>query len=401
MSTPVTLHFQPTLARGGFLSAFLNHSHALTLIVSIMMIGVTIPADAETSSWSSRVQPASPKARPALRGPITDARRRQDSSPDRRKQQHNISKTPTTNKPVRSRTARPAGPAPADAQNSSAAQLAEQAYFAFDQGRFLKAIDLAKRAADMNDPQAHTLLGRIYREGHGVSQNAIVAAQWFYRGASLGDVEAIFAYGLMAARGEGMQKDLAIAAQYLDSAAAQGHILAKYNRALLYVQLSQKPDALARAFKLMREAAEAGHIPAQYNLGVFYADGLGVTKDEKQAALWIGKAADAGDANAQLDYARLWAKGLGVPKNGKKAFDYIKRAALQNNPVAQNRLARFYAYGVEVEPDIIEATKWHLLARAAGVSDGRLDQYISRNTPKERAEAEKKVRAWQARFAKN
>ncbi len=360
---------------------------------------------ADTSSWSSHTivpksnAPGFTAAPPQRFRPAS----RIDTLPTF-KRRKKIAAKPTADAASRAAAAAPSSPsalsvAPQNLRGSTAPQLGEQAYFAFDQGRYLTAIKLATAAASKNDPQAHTLLGRIYRDGHGVPINEIAAAEWFYKGAALGDAQAAFAYGLMAARGRGVQKDLKIAGQFLDTAAAAGNVLAKYNRALIYVQTSQAAPDLKRAFELMRQAAQSSHVPAQYDLGGFYSNAVGVQKDLSKAALWIGKAADAGHAAAQLDYARLLAKGLGLAKDGKKAFDYIRRAALQNNPVAQNRLARFYAYGVEVEPDIIEATKWHLLARAAGVADGGLDQYISRNTAKDRAAAEKLVKAWQTKFA--
>ena len=50
------------------------------------------------------------------------------------------------------------------------------AYIAFDQGQFLTALRIAEKAAKRSDPQAHTLIGRIYAEGAGVSRNEALAA---------------------------------------------------------------------------------------------------------------------------------------------------------------------------------------------------------------------------------
>jgi hypothetical protein len=65
--------------------------------------------------------------------------------------------------------------------------------------------------------------------------------------------------------------------------------------------------------------------------------------------------------------------------------------------VAQNRLARVYAYGAGVKEDPLEATMWHLLARSAGVSDFKLDLYITKLTPEQRIKAEKAAEAWAIR----
>jgi hypothetical protein len=47
-----------------------------------------------------------------------------------------------------------------------------------------------------------------------------------------------------------------------------------------------------------------------------------------------------------------------------------------------------------VEADPVQAAKWHLLARAAGVSDFDLDLMLSKLTPEQRAAADKAAEAW-------
>ena len=69
----------------------------------------------------------------------------------------------------------------------------DAAYEAFDQGKYVTALQLAVKAAERGEPKAHTLVGRIYAEGYGTSKNSGLAAQWYARGAELGDPEAMFA----------------------------------------------------------------------------------------------------------------------------------------------------------------------------------------------------------------
>jgi TPR repeat protein len=89
-------------------------------------------------------------------------------------------------------------------------------------------------------------------------------------------------------------------------------------------------------------------------------------------------------------------KGQGVAVDQAKAAKLFRLAAEQGNPVAQNRLARLYANGVVVKADPVRAAKWHLLARAAGVSDFSLDIVLSKLSEKERAEAEKAAEEWRS-----
>jgi len=87
-------------------------------------------------------------------------------------------------------------------------------------------------------------------------------------------------------------------------------------------------------------------------------------------------------------------KGRGVAKNPTKAAAFLQSAANKGNPVAQNRLARAFMGGVGLPVDKIEAAKWHLLARDAGVIDFNLDLFMSGLSPDERTEAEKSAQAW-------
>jgi uncharacterized protein len=87
-------------------------------------------------------------------------------------------------------------------------------------------------------------------------------------------------------------------------------------------------------------------------------------------------------------------KGEGIPVDEAKAARLFRLAAEQGNPVAQNRLARLYANGAVVKEDPVQAAKWHLLARTAGVSDFSLDILLSKLTKQQRAEAETEAEGW-------
>ena len=67
--------------------------------------------------------------------------------------------------------------------------------------------------------------------------------------------------------------------------------------------------------------------------------------------------------------------GKGVAKDEASAATWFRRAALAGNPVGQNRLARMLAAGRGIRTDAVEAAKWHLLARQAGVTDAWLDMF--------------------------
>ena len=362
-----------------------------------VVLGVS--AAAETSSWSGRVDSpaeAIPK-RPAPAKPATPG--------TQVKIIKTVPNTPSaagTQAPFDTQL-KPSLPATASAAGASEYAKArptgdDAAYEAFDQGKYLTALDLAQKAAEKGEPQAHTLVARIYAEGAGVPQNLALAAQWYQRAAELGDVEGAFAYGVMLAKGQGVQKDLEAAARMFEAAAARRHALANYNLALLFLSGEGKPENPYRAFGHMLFAAEAGVAAAQYDLGNLYATGTGVDPPNAfEAAKWIGKAAAAGHTDAQVEYAVLLFRGHGVPPDQKHGAQLFRAAAEKGVVVAQTRLARCYANGAGVDKDLVQAAKWHLIAKAGGGEDEALDKLVAKLSKADRAKAEKAAEEWRDR----
>jgi len=149
------------------------------------------PALAETSSWTSTTEaPDAPVPKKAP-GPA----KMQKGEPPK--------KVPTTIAPKQ-----PAAATGTSTVTKTPAPAGDDAaYEAFDQGKYLTALELGLKAAAKGDAQAHTLVGRIYQDGLGTSKNLAAAAQWYARGAELGDAEAMFSVAVMLAEGQGVQKD--------------------------------------------------------------------------------------------------------------------------------------------------------------------------------------------------
>jgi TPR repeat protein len=145
----------------------------------------------------------------------------------------------------------------------------------------------------------------------------------------------------------------------------------------------------------MQRAAELDHAPAQYDLSAFYKEGKGVPKDEAKSTYWVCKAADGGLTNAELECGIAYYLGKGQHKSEAIGFRLIRSAAEKGNPVAQNRLAHAYAGGKGTAVNPVEAMKWHLLARQAGVSDFALDRFLASLAPDDRAKAEQAASMWE------
>ncbi len=321
------------------------------------MLAQTAVAETGSSSWIQRTIPQ----RPSAPTPITGTQRRTVKG---------VRRTVAPKVPQRGRT--PLGKTLVSPTGDNAA------YIAFDQGQYLTALRLAEEQAKKNDPQAHTLLGRLYAEGLGVPRDEFTAAKWYRRGAELGDVEAMFAFGVILASGTAVKKNPAGAATMFERAARKGHAYAHYNLALQFLSGQGKPENPFRASQHLEFAARNGIAEAQYDLAALYQKGLGVPADAYKAALWLRRAADRGMAAAQYEYATVLLRGRGLNEDRPKMMALLRSAAMKGVAGAQNRLAHVYAVGIKgVDKSPFEAAKWRYVAKANGIEDAALDKVIA------------------------
>jgi len=266
------------------------------------------------------------------------------------------------------------------------------AFGAFQRGYYLTALREAMKRieADANDAPAMALMGELYRDGLGLRRSMEEATHWYRLAANRGDPPAAFALGMAYLQGQGVARDVMAALPWLELAAVAGHPGAIYNLGLLATQ-SDTPD-FAKSATLFRRAADLGNAEAAYALGLQYLQGRGVTRDGGRAAEWLQRAADAGLAAAQIEFAIMSFNGDGVLKDEARAARYFMKAAATNNPVAANRLARLLAMGRGVPRNMVEAMKWHILARTAGIKDEWLDSELNSLSARDRALVEEAVR---------
>lgn len=341
------------------------------VIAAVWLVAGTPLAMAESSSWFSRAapEPAPPaKATPQSTGEAP---------------------TSSTNTSILQKTIPSIVPATGD----------DAAYTAFDQGQYLTALKLAEEAANRGEPQAYTLMGRIYADGLGVKKDDAKAAEYYRRAAQMGDVQGTFALGLIYAEGRGVQKDRRAAAELFEKAALTGHAEANYNLGLLFLKGDGKPENPIRAYQHIRYAAEKGLPQAQYDLAALYQAGKGVDPDALEAARWMSRAAAQGYTVAQYEYAILLLKGMGLKVDEAKAVPLMKQAAEKGVPGAQNRMAYILRDGVAgVAKDPLEAAKWRLVAKRNGVEDKELDEMVAKLPKSQRHKAEVAASEWADRI---
>jgi len=239
------------------------------------------------------------------------------------------------------------------------------------------------------------LLGELYANGLGVERDDKKAAEWYRLAADRGDREAMFSLALLhlSARVDGTN-NREQGAKLLAAAAKLGHAGAAYDLGVLYLEGQAFPQDFARAAELFRSAAQAGSPEAQYALATLFKEGRGVPRDLAEAARLLAAASLADHTDAQVEYAIALFNGSGTARNEATAVVLLKKAARKGNAVAQNRLANVLAIGRGVPADPVEAIKWHIVAKAGGVSDIPLDSYAEKQTAEVRAAAEKAAKPW-------
>lgn len=261
---------------------------------------------------------------------------------------------------------------------SASAAEADLAFGAFQRGYYLTAFELALPRAQLGDPKAQTLIAELYDRGLGVPQDPKEAAAWYKIAAANGDRDARFGYAVKLLEGKHVAADREEARRLMKLAADDGHATAAFNYAQLILDQQPTTSGAREALPYLKQAANARVSDSYYVLSQIYQTGkLKGYAEEDKALEWMLKAAKAGIDTAQVEVGIWLVNGYNGVKDDKAGFGWMKRAALGGNIIARNRLAKMYAQGVGTDADPVEAAKWHILAKRAGLADAWLDDFIN------------------------
>ena len=139
--------------------------------------------------------------------------------------------------------------------------------------------------AEAGDVDAAFMLGRMYRDGVGGSDDAAEARVWLAKAADAGHVRASVLLGLMLMAGQGGEVDFLSARPYLLYAASAGDEDGLYAMGLQFMEAPARVSAAdpARAIYWFRQAAARGSIDAVYKLGFMSLRGIGTPADPADA----------------------------------------------------------------------------------------------------------------------
>ena len=112
-------------------------------------------------------------------------------------------------------------------------------------------------AAEQGHAYAQLLLGTMYEEGRGVSQDYKRAAGWFTLAAEQGEADAQLLLSTMYGLGHGVIRDYVYAHMWWNIAASQGYKDAMENRDIVAKHMS--PSQIETAKKLARECVRKNY----------------------------------------------------------------------------------------------------------------------------------------------
>lgn len=252
----------------------------------------------------------------------------------------------------------------------------DEAYGAFQRGLYLTAMNIALPKAQIGQPAAQTLVAELLNNGLGVRRNPQDAAFWYEQAAKAGDANAQFKYAMMLMQGDIVKRDRKAADEMMQKAAEGGNPEAQFNIAQIKVAAKPGEEGLTEALPWYEKAAARGVPDAQYAVAQLYVH-LPVPQEKRdQARFWLTKAANARFDTALYDLGVWYINGIGGEKDYELGFRWMKRAAMRGHVVAQNKLAYLYINAIGTGPDPVEAAKWYVLSRRAGLADLGLEDFF-------------------------
>ena len=210
------------------------------------------------------------------------------------------------------------------------------------------AIALLSSAALNGHAEAYRRLGEIYISGKIVSANAKKALECYKSAADLGMTNAYETMGDIYREGELVERDVAKAIELYDIGAKEGHTgarekaeLLKSKREELYVAgehlRASTPDQSFRAFAI---SASMGYVLAYRQMARAFFEGRGIKKDRTQTFLWLEKAVENKDDDALYEYGLCFSRGIGTAFDFDRAVEILSKAARLGSKEARVELER-------------------------------------------------------------
>lgn len=167
------------------------------------------------------------------------------------------------------------------------------------------AVEQMTRAAEVGNPYAQHLLGKLYRDGTVVIPDAEKARDWFGRAAEQGLNVARYALGKLLLTEDRLVRDILAGLHWLEMSYQNGSPYAGYRLGKEYLRGKIVSKDVSKALDYLSDAAQRGNQFAQYTLGKLYLLGCEVPQDKTLAVRWLAQSAAQGNQYAQFFLDRL------------------------------------------------------------------------------------------------
>nr|WP_234900321.1 tetratricopeptide repeat protein [Rhizobium skierniewicense] len=252
----------------------------------------------------------------------------------------------------------------------------DEAFGHYQRGEYVQALSKALTRAQAGDAAAQTLVAEMMSRGFGIARDEKTAAFWYEQAAKGGDAVAMFKYALLLIDGKIVKHDKTLADDYMRRAAQAGNGEAEFNWAQILVSQTPGANGLQAALPFYERSAEKGIADAQYAVSQIYWNLKDIPAAKKAKARdWLTRAAKAGFDTAQVDLGVWLINGVGGERNLEEGFRWLYGAAQRGNVVAQNKVAHLYIQALGTKPNPVEAAKWYVLSRRAGLKDASLEDF--------------------------
>ncbi|POG72248.1 kinase-like domain-containing protein [Rhizophagus irregularis DAOM 181602=DAOM 197198] len=222
---------------------------------------------------------------------------------------------------------------------------------------------------NQNDSNHISLLGIFNYLGIGTSVNKKKAVELYKRAANLDHSVAQYNLACMYKEGKDIYRDNQEIVQLLKKSAKGGYLNGiNMLGECYYVGIGTSIDK-EKAFKLFEEAANLGHHEAQYRLGKMYRVDDSVDKDDDKVFELAKKSAEGKNLNGMNLLGICYKIGIGTNVDKKKAFELLKEASDLGHKVAKRNLAALYKKGEGTIQSYDKATELYKELYSEGYSN--------------------------------
>jgi hypothetical protein len=204
--------------------------------------------------------------------------------------------------------------------------------------KYDRALELFKKAAEKNNPEALMAIGAFYENGYGVPKDLKISEQWFIKAAETGDITAQHYLADQYQNGT-FPKSLEQQTRWLIAAGLNGSAVA-------YFELGQLNYDKKNGLNYFENAAALGNVTAIFRAANYYLYGYaGIPADISIGMQKMETAVEKGSVDAMLAMADIYRfNRLSIGGNMSKAIQYYEKAAGKGSLKAYEELGFMFLY---------------------------------------------------------